>query len=264
MMMTTHKSKINLSRRQRAIRGKRIFSKNPLPRQQESEPRKEDATFTGWCKKTLAVLKGLKETVAMLTWLKALMVSLFGMGFVVYSSSSQVKLLSEIFPQAKQGQQFSWKNPGNSVKDSFDGGCAKPNLMNLFGFWGGSGLRLQYGVTSDAFDGGWGVHWDQAPTKGFDASRFDHFSFWVRGASGEEWFEIGLKDKDARETKIESKDWIAASNLRNGVEVIIPLAEFKGVNKQSLNNISFSFNSLHGSGNICIGEIAFGAKGGRA
>ncbi len=264
MMMITPQNEVHVNGRQRAIRRRRVFRKS-LPARQESETREEAAIFAGWCKKTLVVLKGLKEAVATLTWLKAIMASLFGMSFVFYSCSPSIKLLAEIFPQAEAGQQFLWANPNGAVKAGFDNGCARPRLANIFGFFGtSSGLRLQYGVVADMRDGGWGVHWDQAPTKRFDASGFDHFSFWVRGASGEELFEIGLKDKDAKETKIESKDWIAASDLRNGVEVIIPLAEFKGVNKQSLNNISFSFNSLHGSGSICIDSMTFRAKDSRA
>ena len=76
-------------------------------------------------------------------------------------------------------------------------------------------------------------------------------------------FEIGLKDTNSNETKIESKDWIVASDLRNGVEITIPLAEFRDVNKKSLNNVSFSFNSRHGSGSICVGSMAFGGQGSR-
>jgi hypothetical protein len=263
MMMTTPQSAIDLNGRQRAIR-RRIFRKNP-PSRQESEPREEAVTFTGWCKKTLAVLKGLKEAVATLTWLKAIVASLFGMGFVFYSSASHVKLLSEMFPQADAGQQFVWANPDGAVKAGFARECAKPKLVNALGLGGASsGLRLQYGLVPAMRDGGWGVHWDQAPTHHFDASGFAHFSFWVRGARGEESFEIGLKDTDARETKIDAKDWIAASDLRNGVEVIVPLTEFKGVKKQSLNNVSFSFNALHGSGSICIDSMAFGGNGSRA
>ena len=79
-MMTTPQNAIDLNGRQRAIR-RRIFRKNP-PSPPENEPREEAVTFTGWCKKTLAVLKGLKEAVATLTWLKTIMASLFGMGFI--------------------------------------------------------------------------------------------------------------------------------------------------------------------------------------
>lgn len=263
-MMTTQQSEIDLSGRQRAVR-RRIFRRNNAPSRRESEPREDAVTFTGQCRKILALLKGFKEIVATLTWLKTLMASLFGMGIVFYSSSSDMKLLPELFPQAADGgRQFLWANPDNSVKAGFDGGCAKPRLTNLFGFFGdSSGLRLQYGVVPNMRDGGWGVHWDDAPTHDFDASAFTHFSFWVRGASGDELFEIGLKDTNSNETKIESKDWIVASDLRNGVEITIPLAEFRDVNKKSLNNVSFSFNSRHGSGSICVGSMAFGGQGSR-
>jgi hypothetical protein len=64
-------------------------------------------------------------------------------------------------------------------------------------------------------------------------------------------------------SKIESKERIPVDKLRNGVEVNIPLAEFKDVDKKSLNNISFGFNSSYGSGSLCIDNIAFGRKSSR-
>ena len=263
-MMTAQPGEIEFTRRPRAVR-RRIFRRN-RPSRQESQPREDALTFAGQCKKTLAVLKGLKEVVTTLAWLKTLLASLFGVGFIFYSASSHVKLLPELFPQAADGgQQFLWAHPDHSVKAEFDSECARPKLINALGLWGASsGLRLQYGLVPALRDGGWGVHWDHAPTQHLDASGFNHFSFWVRGASGEELFEIGLKDTSAREIRIASKDWIAASDLKQGIQVIIPLAEFKGVNQQSLNNISFSFNALHGSGSICIDSMAFGGKGDRA
>lgn len=261
--MTAHQDEFDLTGKQSVAEGE--FKRNP-PAARESEARKDAATFAGQCKKILAILKGLKEAVATLSWLKAIVVSLFGMGIIYYPFSSNTKLLPDLFPQAVHGgKQFLWSRPSNSVKASFDGGCAKPSLINLLGFIGvASGLRLQYGLAPNMQDGGWGVHWADAPTHDFDASRFAHFSFWVRGASGDEAFEIGLKDTDAKEIKIESKDWIAASTLRNGVEVIIPLAEFRGVNIKSLNNVNFSFGSGHGSGNLCIGGMAFEGQSERA
>ncbi|MFO1372386.1 MAG: hypothetical protein U1F42_08320 [Candidatus Competibacteraceae bacterium] len=257
-MMTAQQSEINLTRRQRAAR-RRISRNNPPP-QQGNEPQEDALTFVERLKKTLAVLKWLKEAVATLTWLKALMVSLFGVGVVFYSSSD-IKPLSKLFPQADAGRQFLWAHPENAVKAGFDSGCAKPKLTNLFGFIGASsGLRLQYGVVPNMQDGGWGVHWDDSSTKHFDASGFDHFSFWVRGVTGDELFEIGLKDTNAKEIKIESKDWVSVNALKDGDVVIIPLTEFKDVNTKLLNNVSFGFNAHHGSGTICIDGMAFGRQ----
>ncbi|HRZ07571.1 MAG TPA: hypothetical protein P5102_15780 [Candidatus Competibacteraceae bacterium] len=226
----------------------------------ENAPETVVFTFADRLKKTLGVLKWLKELMITLAWLKGVVAFVVSLVFI-YLSSSPTKPLSELFPQATAGRQFLWAHPDQSVKAGFDSRCAKPKLKNGFGFFGASsGLQIQYGVAPDMQQGGWGVHWDHAPTQSFDASGFDHFSFWVRGVSGDESFEIGLKDTSARETKIESKDWIATRALRNGVEVIIPLAEFGDVNKKSLNNISFSFNALHGSGTLCIDNIAFGGR----
>jgi len=230
----------------------------------ENTPETVVFTFADRLKKTLSVLKWLKELMITLAWLKGVVAFVVSLIFI-YLSSSPTKLLPELFPQATAGRQFLWAHPDQSVKARFDHRCAKPELKNGFGFFeASSGLQIQYGVAPDMQQGGWGVHWDHAPTQHLDASGFNHFSFWVRGASGEELFEIGLKDTDAREIRIASKDWIAASDLKQGIQVIIPLAESKGVNKQSLNNISFSFNALHSSGSICIDSMAFGGKGDRA
>ena len=72
----------------------------------------------------------------------------------------------------------------------------------------------------------------------------------MRSGSGDESFEIGLKDTQGVEVKIESKDRVAADALKSGVEIMIPLSEFKGVNVRSLNNVSISFNEAHGSGGL--------------
>lgn len=255
-MMTTPQSRIDLTKRQRAVR-RRISRRNSLPRQ-ESESQKDTLTFTDRCKQVLAMLKWLKEAVTTLAWLQAIIVSVLGVGIYFYHPSS-TPLLSDVFPQADKGTQFSWSYPENSVKATFDSGCAKPELTNAFGFWGNtsSGLRLQYGVVPNMQGGGWGVHWDNTSTHHFDASEFTHFSFWVHGVSGDELFEIGLKDTNARETKIESKDWITVNALKNGIEIAIPLTKFKNVDKKSLNNVSFSFNALDGSGTVCIDSMAF-------
>ena len=242
------------------------------PAATKNEVRNEGGKFSERLKKVMAELKWLKEALSTLVWLKtvldwlrALLVSVFGLGFFYCSSTAVRPLADELFPQAEAGRQFVWSHPDYAVKAEFDSGCAKPRLTNAFGLIGASsGLRLRYGLTPAMEDGGWGVHWDQAPARRLDASTYDYFSFWVRGDHGDESFEVGLKDTQGRETRVESRDWIASSDLKHGVKVIIPLAAFKEVDRQSLNNVNFSFNSLHGSGTLCIDNMEFGGKNHRA
>lgn len=257
-MMTTSQSKIDLTKRQRAVR-RRISRRNSLPRQ-ESESQEITLTFTGRCKQFLAMLKWLKEAVTTLAWLQAIIVSVLGVGIYFYPPST--KALSDLFPQANEGTQFSWPQE-NSVKAELDSGCAKPKWINPFGFLGNlsSGLQLEYGVGPSMQNVGWGVHWANAPTRHFDASEFTHISFWVRGTSGDELFEIGLKDTNKKEFTIKSKDWLSSDALKKGSVVSIPLIDFNDVNTKSLDNVSFSFKALHGSRTICIDNMAFTGQG---
>jgi hypothetical protein len=262
MMTTAQKREASLEQKKHVVR-QRVSKRKSSP-ENGSMPPKSVSTVVGWIKKGLAVIMGLKEIIATLAGLKTILITLLGLGVIIVGTCVSEKLLSRIFPQATAGKEFLWAHPDNAVKATFDGACAKPRLINAFGFLNTSfGLKLEYGLVVNMRNGGWGVHWDNAKTKHFDASEFDHFTFWVRGASGDELFEIGLKDTNARETKIESKERIPVDKLRNGVEVNIPLAEFKDVDKKSLNNISFGFNSSYGSGSLCIDNIAFGRKSSR-
>jgi len=122
---------------------------------------------------------------------------------------------------------------------------------------GAYGLQLTYAMSGEG-NGGWGVHWDNTPTQNFDASGFSALIFWVKGTSGGETFQIGLKDTNERESKVESGPLVivSASEWR---QVNVSLSQFrdKGVNIASLRNVNLGFNSNHGSGTICIDDIAF-------
>ncbi|MBK9952040.1 MAG: hypothetical protein IPP10_11105 [Candidatus Competibacteraceae bacterium] len=255
-MMAMRRHEINLDESQEA--GERRVLGGRLPVREAAEDRTRRRTFKERCDQGLTALKWLKDATTALSSLKSIVASAFGVGIFVYSTSSPVSLLAELFPQISGGKQFMWSDPNSALKAGFDSACARPNLRNAFGLLAvGSGLRLQYGLTPNLQSGGWGVHWASTPTKHFDASEFEAFSVWVRGGSGDESFEIGLKDTQGVEVKIESKDRVAADALKSGVEIVIPLSEFKGVNVRSLNNVSISFNEAHGSGGLCFNNLKF-------
>ena len=111
-----------------------------------------------------------------------------------------------------------------------------------------------------AGNGGWGVQWSSSPVGHFDASAFNALTFWVKGASGGEIFQIGMKDTtgnngNGTEAKLGSKDYLVVT--QNWSQIILSFDEFKGVNIASLENINLGFNKDHGSGSICIDDMAF-------
>lgn len=155
--------------------------------------------------------------------------------------------LLEIFSQVDSGQEFAFTNFGGSLTHKF---VADKNCTHS----GSYGLRLTYNMKG-AGNGGWGVHWDDAPDKHFNASEFSAFTFWVRGASGGETFQIGFKDTSGKEAKVETTSLVVVTSDWKMVK--IQLSEFKDLNTASIRNISFGFNKDHGVGSICIDDIAF-------
>jgi hypothetical protein len=107
-------------------------------------------------------------------------------------------------------------------------------------------------------NGGWGVHWTNTPTGHFDASGFSDLVFWVKGTTGGETLQIGLKGTNGQEVKVESGDLVVIS-ASDWKPVTVPLNKFinGGVNVDSVENVNFGFNRNHGSGIICIDDIAF-------
>jgi hypothetical protein len=155
--------------------------------------------------------------------------------------------LPEIFPQIDGGQEFVFINNDGSLVNEFtmDQNCSHT---------GSYGLRLKYAMKGDG-NGGWGVHWDNAPLKYFDATHFSTVIFWVKGTAGHETFQVGLRDIDGKESKVETKILLVLS--AEWMELKIPLSKFTGVNTDLIKNINFGFNKNHGSGTICIDDITF-------
>jgi len=156
----------------------------------------------------------------------------------------------EIFPQRGYGEDFVFMNKGGELNYQYseEEGCRHS---------GTHGLQLTYAMSGEG-NGGWGVQWDKAPTGNFDASGFSALVLWVIGAYGGETFQIGLKDTDGREVKVESKPLVLVSRSKWQM-VRVELSQFRenGVNVASLKNLNFGFNRNHGSGMICIDDIAF-------
>jgi hypothetical protein len=120
-------------------------------------------------------------------------------------------------------------------------------------------VKLTYEVTQAGTNAAWGVQWKD--TVGyFDASNFTNFTFAVKGEMGDETFLIGMRDIAGSPLTLESKNYVKVSSTDWQI-VTIPLTRFTyqgtTVNPSAIDNVSFSFDERHGSGSICIDDIAF-------
>lgn len=154
----------------------------------------------------------------------------------------------EVFPQAADGQEFAFVNKGGVLMPQFvtDKNCVHSGLY---------GLRLMFDMQGQG-NGGWGVHWVNPPiATHFDASEFRMLTFWVRGMLGDETFQVAMKDTNDKSFWLESKSVLVVT--QGWMKVSVPISKFQGVNTSSLENLTFGSNNTHGSGSICIDDIAF-------
>ncbi|HEY4690720.1 MAG TPA: hypothetical protein VIK33_15500 [Anaerolineae bacterium] len=156
--------------------------------------------------------------------------------------------LLDVLAQATEGQKFVFKNESGELIDRYEESEECRHSGNL-------GLKLTYQMAGNG-NGGWGVQWDKAARGSFDASMFSSLVVWVKGDSGGETFQIGLADTSGKEVKLESIDLVTVSAAEWRM-VAVPLSKFEGVNTASIKNVNLGFNSNHGSGAICVDDIAF-------
>ena len=141
-----------------------------------------------------------------------------------------------------------FKNEGGMLDSSFETSesCVHSGVY---------GLQLAYSNSGPA-NAGWGVQWVGSPDSHFDASEYSIFRFWVRGASGGETFQIGIKDTSGREEKIESSLLTVVGEQWTPISV--ELSEFEDdISLDSIENVNLGFNESHGSGTICVDDIEF-------
>jgi hypothetical protein len=155
--------------------------------------------------------------------------------------------IEEVFPQIGEGEEFYFINNDkpDALRWRFQPACRHSGLH---------GIEITYRFAGEG-NGGWGIRWDLSNKKHFDASSFDTLTFWVKGMLGVEKFQLGLKDKMGNEYKIESDALVI--NMRDWSFVSAPLSRFRGVNTQFIDNVNLGFNPTHGSGTICLDDIAF-------
>lgn len=162
--------------------------------------------------------------------------------------------LQQLFAQVGSGEVFTFVNQPGTFETMVSG---SPECRRS----GQRGLRVTYSF-SGAGNGGWGVSWHNAPGARFDGAPYDTLTFWVRGTAPS-GFQIGLRDAGEREIKQESRD-VVTVDPGEWRRLSIPLSQFADdrgpVRPEQIRNVNIGFNATHGSGSICIADIAFEAQ----
>jgi hypothetical protein len=167
--------------------------------------------------------------------------------------SPDVGIICELFApvaqhQVEGGDSFVFVNQPADMTDEFTADCKHS---------GKYGLQITYEVTGAKGNAGWGVQWDQSTTGIFDASSFTNLTLWVQGVEGREKFQIGMKDKNGTEQKVESTK-IGVVETGEWTKMTIPLKKyFNKVKTSEVVNLNFGFNINHRNGTICIDDVAF-------
>ena len=154
--------------------------------------------------------------------------------------------LEEIFPQAGDGQEFTFGDEFISRSFVTNGNCSHTEPY---------GVRLDYSAQTDSDAGGWGVQWKNSSIGYFDVSDSTALSFWVKGTSGNETFQVVLADLEGviEDVKIQS----LATVTVDWAEISIPLSLYSQVNLASINVVEFDFFGREDAGSICIDDISF-------
>lgn len=156
--------------------------------------------------------------------------------------------LCEVSLGINDGEIFNWAEPDSALTYDHAVACAHSSAY---------GLQLDYNFPGTNDNGGWGIHWANTRPSHLDVNALGRTElvFWVKGEVGGETFQIGMKDTDGIEVKLESKSLVIITT--GWTEAIIPLSKFQGVNTRSLENISFGFHHGHGASTVCIDDITF-------
>lgn len=162
--------------------------------------------------------------------------------------------LRQLFAQVGDGETFTFVNQPGTLISTFSGKqeCRRG---------GQPGLHVTYSF-SGVGNGGWGVSWHDTPSARFDSSPYDTLTLWVRGTAPN-GFQVGLRDTSEREIKLESRDVITVDQ-GEWRKLNIPLSKFADdqgpVRLEQIRNVNIGFNATHGSGSICIADLAFEAQ----
>lgn len=101
----------------------------------------------------------------------------------------------------------------------------------------------------------------EAPRRHLDAGSYPYLSFWAKGAKGGEDFEIELTDESSAEEAAERPRRPLRAYLPGGLsttwqEVVIPLADFRGLNARRLVRMSIGI-TRRGDARFFLDDISF-------
>lgn len=146
------------------------------------------------------------------------------------------------------GNEGTWQNNGALVSKKLVGDTEA---------FGNSGYSLQVACSVVPLQSDGGVFLE---LKGRDVSANSFLCFRVKGKFGGEHILVGVKDRSspANEIKVLIDDYLENGVSTSWQKVIIPLSAFYGVQKTSLDNISFSMANTHSAGGtFYIDDILF-------
>ncbi|MEM7333132.1 MAG: carbohydrate binding domain-containing protein [Chloroflexota bacterium] len=117
-------------------------------------------------------------------------------------------------------------------------------------------LKITFVPTSENRDGGWGVDFRNDQNQGYDFSNFDCLTFYYKGSSSGQQFQLKFKDEQGHEPDnvtivIPNHTSWSPFQIRLN-QVNFPLVDF-----DEIVNLNFGFNDTFGSGMVYIDHIQF-------
>ncbi len=110
-------------------------------------------------------------------------------------------------------------------------------------------LSIDYKIVKGGWTG-WGIALD-----GVSSKDYSNLTFMIKGETGKETFEIGVKDTSNMERKLPLSQF--AEIGKDWRKVSIPLKEFAGVNMDSLGNINIGFSDAQEAGHVYLDNLQF-------
>lgn len=207
----------------------------------------DDIYAVHWNPAGLTLLKQKEFSFTHLQWLEGIKYNWIGYGFSL-SKGKIIGLDKEL--------ETTWV-------DNFDDGV-HPNMVGgEIEIWGDRGQGGSSRIQADYYEenegysykvsyniSGYGGLW--MGLNNLNIQMRQVLSFMVKGTRGNEIFEVGLKDMQGIEIKVDVRKYKKVT--KKWERIIIPIDDFQGVDLANLDNVSFSFRS---SGKVYIDEIKF-------
>ena len=169
-------------------------------------------------------------------------------GAATNNSSPTTCELAEVFPQTQGCNAYAtFRDHGGEIDDLvFD---------DISVYLGQFSLKLTYTNAQELAFSGWYADWTSSEQGYFDASGYSRLTFWLRGESGGESFQVGLRDTAGNEQKAIS---VVATAAQTWEQVTVPLSAYQeNVDLTRVQKVVFAFTRANGSGTVYIDDIAF-------